>query len=124
MKLLGQSKDPQHHEVRIELDPAESRALRASLAEVSFGFHPKNFQVRTDMTKDQVRALFDKFDNFDLEKNNGITLSLDDLLIVKEAHEATLRELGPDEYSTRTGVEFGDGQQTLNQLMNLLPERF
>ncbi len=52
-------------------------------------------------------------------KFHQISLTAKEIHLLKTAHEETLRELGEEEYHTRTGVEFTVGQNLLNELVHL-----
>jgi len=103
-------------EVSLELTAVESRALRAAIGEVCFGFRVPDFDRVIGCTEDHASGLFNRLDEFDLERPNKITINRDDLRVLKNAHAETIRELGIQEYSTRTGVPLGDAQFLLEQV--------
>jgi len=104
----------------LELSPAESRAIRAALGEVCFGFRVENFEATIGCTKDQARGLFDRLNVLDLDQQNTINIGQKDLYVVRNAHTETLRRLGAEEYTTRTGVEISEGRSLLEQIEKVL----
>ncbi len=113
MKLLRNSTINQ---VVLELTPIEGRALRAALGEVCYGFVINDFEMVIGSTKDHVCRLFNKLNNLDLNRKEELSINEGDFPVLKNAHAEVLRELGVEEYSTRTGVTFKDGQTLLEQM--------
>jgi hypothetical protein len=104
----------------VELNPMESRGLRAALGEVCFGFEVPHFSTVIGCTEDEARALFRKLDHFDLDQSNAITLSITELRAIRNAHVETLRTLGEQEFQTRVGVAFLEGQEIAQELERAL----
>jgi methylmalonyl-CoA epimerase len=103
----------------IALDSAEARALRAALLEICHGFAIPDFNARIGGSQEDARRLFARFDPLG-DKPASIELTEHDLRLLHNAHAATLKELGNEEYFTRTGVEFSSGQAVLAGLDALL----
>jgi hypothetical protein len=103
----------------VDLSPLETRALRAGVGEICFGFEVANFDARIGATREEARTLFKKLDRLRLDGQNVILLTRDEIQLLKHAHEQTLNELGAEEYATRTGVNFTDGQMNMNGLLKL-----
>jgi hypothetical protein len=103
-------------EVSVELTAVESRALRAAVGEVCFGFRTENFERVIGCKEDHARGLFNRLNELDLDRPNKITITKEDLGVIKNAHAETFRELGAEEYSTRTGVALEDGRSLLEEL--------
>ena len=102
-------------EATVELDPMETVALRAALGEICYGFAVRNFEVRMGSTQNEARQLFEKMDQLADHPQHRVVLTSAQIRLLKKAHEETLRELGPEEYETRTGVAFAFGQALLQQ---------
>lgn len=86
-----------------------------------------DFDARMGGTEREAEVLFRKMDReFQFHKKNRlsdeqnkfhqINLTMKEIHLLKRAHEETLRELGEEEYHTRTGVEFTVGQNLLDEL--------
>jgi hypothetical protein len=99
----------------VELDPVEARALRAALGEVCFGFTIPDFSKRIGGSEEDAQRLFARFDPLG-DQSAIIALTKSEMHLLKNAHAATLNELGNEEYFTRTGVEFSSGQAILTAL--------
>jgi hypothetical protein len=100
----------------LDLEPSEVRALRAALGEVCFGFRVEDFTGRIGVTEGEARALFGRLDALGLGCNTTFGGTRGEILAIRNAHAETLRELGIEEYSTRTGVDFEEGQAQLRAL--------
>lgn len=94
----------------------EVTALRAALAEVCYGFYIPNFEDHMGNTEAKAQQLFEKFDHFNQDFKDRIALTTGEIRLLKKAHQETLKELGPEEYETRTGVNFSFGQRLLKDL--------
>jgi hypothetical protein len=116
MKLLNRTGA---YGASVDLSPLETRALRAGVGEICFGFEVANFDARIGATREEARTLFKKLDRLRLDGQNVILLTRDEIQLLKHAHEQTLNELGAEEYATRTGVNFTDGQMIMNELLKL-----
>ncbi len=103
-------------DLMVEIEPTETRALRAALAEVRFGFRLENFEVALGTTRDHAQILYERLDKLDLFQTNRIAVTPADFLVIKKAHDETLRELGLEEYHTRAGVDFAEGRALARQL--------
>jgi len=103
----------------VQLDPVEARALRAALGEVCFGFTVPEFSRRIGGSEEDAQRLFARFDQLG-DQPATIVLTEREIRLLKNAHAATLKELGNEEYFTRTGVEFSCGQGVLAALDSVL----
>ena len=103
----------------VDLSPLETRGLRGGLGEICFGFEVADFNARIGATRDEARTLFEKLDRLSLDGQNVILLTREEIRLLKNAHEQTLNELGVEEYGTRTGVNFADGQVIMKGLLKL-----
>jgi len=107
-------------DITIELSPTESRALRADLGEACFGFPLNNFEAAIGTTKEKAKALLERLNRLDLVRDSELAVSREELRILRNAHREALRDLGVEEYATRTGVEFTDGQIISRELDELV----
>lgn len=89
-----------------------------------------DFDACMESTEREAELLFRKMDrelqfhkkkwlSDEQNKFHQISLTAKEIHLLKRAHEETLRELGEEEYHTRTGVEFTVGQNLLNELVHL-----
>ncbi len=121
MKLFNIPREADDRSLLLDLGPNESRALRAAIGEVCYGFRLESFEARIGITEHEATALFERLDCLDLNQQNKITLTWNEFSAARSAHAETLRELGPDEYATRTGVNFEEGQALLRALGQATP---
>jgi hypothetical protein len=115
---------PKLTDLSLELSPTESRALRGALAEVCFGFEVPDFERVIGCTPPFARQLFNRLDGLDLDHSSVVTIRINELRAIRNAHVETLRVLGAEEYQTRTGVPFIEGERIareLDDLLNRLP---
>jgi hypothetical protein len=111
MKLLTQPEGTQ-----IDLAPEEILLFGNSLGEVLFGFAVKNFDVVMDATEPEVAGLFERVRSLGTDRNACIPITSRELHIFKNALQETLRELGAEEFSIRTGLDFKFGETRLREL--------
>jgi hypothetical protein len=90
------------------------------LAEVCFGFEVPDFERVIGCTPPFARQLFNRLDGLDLDDNNVVTIQINELRAIRNAHIETLRVLGAEEYQTRTGVPFIEGERIARELDDLL----
>jgi hypothetical protein len=107
-------------DVTLQLSPTESRALRGALGEVCFGFEVADFDGVVGCSQHEARALFERLDGLDLERNNRITIGIGDLRAMRNAHVETLRALGVEEFQTRVGVPFIEGERIAREFDRIL----
>jgi hypothetical protein len=116
MKISAMTTDSPN-QATLELSPLETTALRAALGEVCYGFDIPDFEARIGSTEKEARQLFEKMDQLSGNQQNKTIVTMSEIRLLKRAHEATLRELGAEEYETRTGIDFAFGQNLLNELL-------
>ncbi len=116
MRLRPVSSDASGMSLALDLEPSEVRALRAALGEVCFGFRVEDFTARIGLAEEDARALFGRLDALGLDHRVTLAGTSGEFLAIRNAHAETLRELGAEEYSTRTGVDFEEGQALLRAL--------
>lgn len=100
----------------IELEANEVRALRAALGEVCFGFRLEEFTAHIGMGEERACMLFERLNGLDLNRRAVLPTTPEELLALRNAHAETLKELGVEEYSTRTGLDFQEGEALLRAL--------
>lgn len=115
MKVAWREAETPRH-ATIELGPLETTALRAAMGEVCYGFDVPEFETRMGSTYDEAQQLFHKLDRLSDDRQNEIVLTDKEVSLLKKAHEETIRQLGPEEYETRTAVDFAFAQALLKQL--------
>lgn len=99
-----------------DLETDEVLLFNNVLNEVCNGFTVPDFEASFGATENQVRDLFGRIRA--VETNGPVRIQLDnrELLILQHALRGTLRELGAEEFSIRTGLPFGFGQAALGEL--------
>jgi len=108
------------HETELNLQLDEVRSIRAALGEVCFGFRVPEFEEVLGGSEQEVRGLFERFDKLsDVGKAVSINISEKELEMIIDAVRETLRELGHEEFHTRTGVSFDSGKLVLARLTSI-----
>ena len=115
MRLESRESTNKSNITTVQLDPVEARALRAALGEVCFGFTIPDFSRHMGGSEEDAQRLFARFDPLS-DQSATIALTEREMHLLKNAHAATLKELGNEEYFTRTGVEYSSGQAVLAAL--------
>jgi hypothetical protein len=64
--------------------------------------------------------LFRRLDRLDLERGDTITIGIDELRAIRNAHLETLRTLGVEEFQTRVGLSFTEGERISRELDAIL----
>jgi hypothetical protein len=91
------------------------------LVEVLHGFRIPNFEKVLGADKQTFTRLFG--DVRGVSPDHDLMLDEIDVLRIRNAIRETLRELGEEEFQTRTGYDFEEGEQTLERLDKLLSSR-
>lgn len=105
-----------------------------ALNEVCHGFRVTNFSMRIGVSREEAARLLDTVhaegqrvwgeevwsDSSLAVGSARIKLALDEMLGIRNAISETLRELGVEEFETRVGVPFEDGQVILAKLDEFL----
>jgi hypothetical protein len=118
---------------RVDLTPSDLLCLNNVLNEVCNGFHVPDFGTRIGVTRDEAAGLLDRVhalgeavwgaQTWDASLARGraqIDLADRDLLTIRNALSEALRELGIEEFETRVGLSFQEGQARLTYLDNLI----
>ena len=88
--------------------------------EVLHGFAISNFESTIGMSRLELEKLFKYFD--DLSGDVQVELTQAQAWAAHNALRATLRELGIEEFHTRTGFDFAESEIMLGRLSRLLHE--
>lgn len=83
--------------------------------EVINGFRVDDFQNRISMSEEQFKDLSNRIRVFS-EKKQPIVLYAREARAFRNALRIVIQELGPEEFHTRTGYEFSDGQAIFGRL--------
>jgi hypothetical protein len=113
---------PTPDRLTLQLEPGEIRSLRAALGEVCYGLRIDNFKGCVGVSEEVAHALFAKLDGLDPNRRNELVVSQQELVAIKNSHSRTLQDLGPEEYATRTGVDFEYGRALLERLERAIEE--
>jgi len=101
-------------EFRLTLDSTKSRLLRSVLNEVLNGFAINNFEVVIGKSKTELNNLLVRLG--DLSEDSKLELDFSQALAFSNALRESLRELGFNEFHTRTGFGLEEGQRALLEL--------
>jgi hypothetical protein len=99
-----------------DLAPRETLLFSNILNEVCNGFALHDFERAIGAPQYQVYALFDRFRELRTDQNTRISVTDQELLLLENALRESLRELGAEEFSTRTGLDFYFGEDVLREL--------
>ena len=93
----------------LTLDPSKSGLLRSVLNEVLNGFALNNFDALIGQGNEELFKLFARLR--DLPEDANIDLDLNQTRAFRSALHETLRELGTEEFHTRTGTHLTRGER-------------
>jgi len=91
-----------------------------ALNEVTHGFRVLDFERTIGATKTELVTLLDHLKT--LSKTDEVVLDQEQMRAVRNALRETIRELGVEEFHTRTGYSLDQGEATLGKLDRLLAE--
>jgi hypothetical protein len=94
------------------------RLLHNVLNEVLNGFVLDNFEAVVGMSKSELNQLLEYLHA--LPDGADVDLNLVQIVTFRNALRETLRELGIEEFSTRTGYDFEIGEEVLGELNRLI----
>ena len=97
---------------------ADRGLLHNVLNEVLNGFALENFEIVIGMKESEVRQLLAYLG--ELSDNTELDLDLTQLVAFRNALRETLRELGREEFCSRTGYDFETGEEVMKVLNNLI----
>ena len=92
--------------------------LGNALNEVTHGFRVHDFERIIGVSKSELEKLLDHLQT--LAPTDDLVLDQKRARAVRNALHETIRELGVEEFHTRTGYEFEQGKAILAKLDNLL----
>ena len=92
--------------------------LRSVLNEVLNGFDVPEFDRRIGMKRAALEELLARLHNFG--SHDAMTLDTNQTRAFRNALFETIRELGVDEFHTRTGYDFSQGKAVLKKLDRFL----
>jgi hypothetical protein len=95
--------------------------LRAVLNEVLNGFALENREVTIGMKDLELRQLLTHLE--ELDNDDSIELNLNQIKAFRNALRETLRELGEEEFHTRTGFTFEEGEDVIKDLDGFISGR-
>jgi hypothetical protein len=96
------------------IESSDKILLRNVLNEILNGFTIDNFENTIGVSKSDLEKLVDYFSG--LSKDAQVQLTPAQAWAVHNALHETLRELGNEEFHTRTGFDFAEGQSVLREL--------
>jgi len=96
----------------------EWRLLHQCLNEILRGFRLDNLEGVIGIEEPRLTELLAYLD--ELPEKAEISLDLTQTLVFRNALRETLRELGVEEFHTRTGFDFVEGEATLAKLNRLV----
>jgi len=101
-------------EFRFNLDSSKWGLLRSVLNEVLNGFALDNFDAVIGLNRGELHTLLSHLCY--LSVNEKVNLDLRQTGAFRNALRESLRELGTEEFHTRTGYTFDEGQRVLGEL--------
>ena len=99
---------------RFFLDPTKQRLLHNILNEVLNGFAIQDFAATIGSGRAELQSLLDHLHS--LPETAGVELDRTQTIAFYNSLRETLRELGEEEFHTRTGFRFEDGRTVLYEL--------
>ena len=109
---------PSNHRFRYEVE--DPRLLHSVLNEVLNGFALDKFDTVFGIGRSQLGQLLEYL--HELPGDASVDLDLSQAVAFRNALRETLRELGPEEFSTRTGHAFEVAQSVLEKLTKLIQD--
>lgn len=103
---------------QFHFDSTKRRLLHSVLNEVLNGFAIQDFDEAIGTDKAELRSLLDNLDS--LPESFGVELDRSQTVAFYNSLRESLRELGEEEFHTRTGFRFEDGNTTLRELGALI----
>ena len=104
------------NEIVAVLTPAESQCLSNALNEVRHGFRLPDFDRRISLSRQEAAELHSRILRESPSGGSAIALTSRQLIGLCNALTETLRELGLEEFGTRVGPSFEEGQRLREQI--------
>jgi hypothetical protein len=105
-------------ETHFTLSATKRWLLHSILNEVLRGFKVDDFSNVIGIGKEKLRRLDVQLDG--LPEGAAIELGLPEIIALHNALRECLRQFGRDEFHTRTGYGFEDGERTLRELHDMI----
>ena len=96
----------------------DSQMFASALNEVINGFTVPEFEKTVGASEEQANSLLNYLAS--LSQTDLAALDRTQTRVVRNALRETIKELGEEEFHTRTGYDFADGQSILKRLDKLL----
>jgi hypothetical protein len=106
---------------QFRFDSEDLGLLQSVLNEVLNGFKVPDFDQRIGMNRGEAEELFKRIRS--LHCGDSLTLGLHEARAFRNALSETIKELGPEEFHTRTGYTLSHGNASLNRLDGLFQDR-
>ncbi len=103
---------------RIVLDSSDGKLLRSVLNEILNGFAIDNFESTVGIPRSDLDTLFQYLSG--LPHNAQVKVTQTQAWAAHNALREALGELGKEEFQTRTGFDFTEGENMLRALEGLL----
>jgi hypothetical protein len=103
---------------QFRLDSEELGLLGSVLNEVLNGFEVPEFDRKIGMKRGDLEELLKQLQT--LGSHDAVTLDIHQTHAFRNALSETIKELGAEEFHTRTGYDFGQGNASLKRLDQLL----
>jgi len=105
------------HESHVSFNAEELGVLRSALGEVTLGFEVSDFERTIGMHTADVRSLFLRLRSLGPTTQGNLTPV--EVRAARNSLRETIRELGEEEFQTRTGYDFNRGKAVLESLDRL-----
>lgn len=105
-------------ETRFQFGPQEWQLFGSALNEVINGFAVSDFERTIGADEEHLAALLKHLHT--LNNSDALILGVNETRSVRNALRETIRELGIEEFHTRTGYDFEEGKTALAKLDKLV----
>ncbi|HEY3103128.1 MAG TPA: hypothetical protein VGJ69_06025 [Pyrinomonadaceae bacterium] len=102
------------------IESRDRKLLRSALNEVLNGFALDHFETAIGIGRSELQQVFKYLSELSDDAKAGLTRA--HLTAAHNALREALRELGIEEFQTRTGFEFQEAEMILKKLSDLLGE--
>jgi len=100
------------------MESSDRKLLRSVLNEILNGFAVQSFEGMIGISRLELEKLFEYFN--ELSSDAQVQLTRTQVWALHNALSATLRELGIEEFHTRTGFDFAEAEIVLARLSRVL----
>ena len=102
----------------VEFSARELGILSSALAEVTYGFELENFEQQIGARAATVETLLERVNATNTPANHF--LADNDVRIARNSLYETIRELGQEEFATRTGYDIDEAKNVLESVDRLI----